>query len=558
MSWDRLPLEIYVSIFKNLDFWDRKPLSLVCRQWNAAVYSRSLCRNLCIELSRGDWVREATGRTYEEVKLVDEGVVQETERDYRVVYVKWCKESDPEVLGSIDRLLRELDEKCLLEGMIVDAPLGQSLIEFFGTHADLLGRIRKLQMCTEATENTSNQQLVVRMDKLEALTWRDIVMNNQVQIRKPVFLVDAPNLKSAVLKFGDCDSDVGIVWHNGLMELERGGSLKILKMHLNGSMWQDFFLNRLETLEHLSIILQKTSMTARDWDSMFANLPNLKNLQLVNVNDFILEAIHQHCQQLKVLRLEKVDLTVGFLSVDRMFPKLEHLQLESGNIRSNRNLVVPALKRLEWSGVKNLDNLSLTVIAPNLRSLKQSKYGHSDFIVSCCPLLEELQLDLFASDIPEHFFQSLPRLRQLSIRISSACPALERVLPNFRNIEEFTLITYNAPLQCDILLASMFKHCERVTSLTMCGFNPNLELSFPVFAQIFRNRLLKSLKLFGLTIKGNSSPVQLPPDLAKFELRYVRVMDVAFGAYVFPPDGPFQVVCNKSDDCCCYFSKDCD
>lgn len=85
-----------------------------------------------------------------------------------------------------------------------------------------------------------------------------------------------------------------------------------------------------------------------------------------------------------------------------------------------------------------------------------------------------------------------------------------------------------------------------------------MELSFPVFAQIFRNRLLKSLKLFGLTIKGNSAPVQLPPDLAKFELRYIRVMDVAFGAYVFPPDGPFQVVCNKSDDCCCYFSKDCD
>lgn len=556
MSWDSLPLEIYEQIFKNLDFWDRKPLSLVCRRWNQAVFSRSLCRNLCIELSRGDW--GASGDS-EQVVVVDDEVVEASDRDYRVAYVKWCKDSNPEVLGSIDRVLSELDDKCALEGLIIDAPLGQMLSDFFRTHGDLLARIKKLQVSTEMTDSRlTMDRCVLKMDRLETLFWREVVTKDQGLNRKPLFMIDAPKLQSAVVRFGDSDSDSGIVWHNSFLELNRSVNLKALKVHLHPRMWNGFFEQRMDALEHLTISHKTQDLQVRDWDAMFSNMPNLKSIQMWEVNDIILEAINAHCPHLRVLLLDNVDLTGGFLSVNRVFPQLEHLRLESAKIQSNKTLHLPILKHLEWFNVKNQGDQMLTLAAPMLRTLRQSKQGVPDFVLTSKSPLEKLQLDLYASDIPGHFFQPFPNMRELSIRVSSACPALDRMIPNFRNITEFVLIAYNAPLQCDQMLNQMFNSCDRVTSLTLCGFNPNLELSFPVFAQIFRNRNLKSLKLFGLTITGNSFPLQLPPELETFELRNVKVMDIAFGAYVFPPDEPFRVVCNKSDDYCCYFSKDCD
>lgn len=73
----------------------------------------------------------------------------------------------------------------------------------------------------------------------------------------------------------------------------------------------------------------------------------------------------------------------------------------------------------------------------------------------------------------------------------------------------------------------------------------------------FTYPLFQSLKLFGLTVTGNSFPVQIHPGLETFELRQVKVMDVAFGAYVFPSDDS-RVVCLKSDECCSYSSSDCE
>ncbi|XP_055523351.1 uncharacterized protein LOC129717467 [Wyeomyia smithii] len=564
MSWDQLPFEIYVNIFKNLNFWDRKPLSLVCRRWNEAVFSRSLCRSLCIELSRGDWSTAGAGGDIEKVRVVDDAVVEASERDYRVVYVKWCKDSNPALLVSIDRLLRELQDKCQLEGMIIDAPLGPQLVNFFRTHGELLTRVRKLQVSTECTDSRLRlDRCWLRMDQLESLFWREIVPNDQLEGQRPLILLDAPNLTSAIVRFGDSDSDHGIMWHSSFLELDRSCRLNSLKIHLHSRMWEKFFEQQLNCLQELTLFHKTTNLEARDWNGIFANMSNLKLIQLWEVNDTIVEAIHRCCSSLRVLLLENIDLTGRFLSTDRIFPHLEHLRLESGKIRSSGTLCLPLLQQLEWFNVKNQDGHTLAIFAPNLRILGQAKYGAPDFTLFSNNVppaaLEKLQLDLYASDIPDHLLaRSFPLLRELNVRVSSARPELDRVMPNFRNITEFTMIAYNAPLQCDALLNQMFKHCEHVTALTLCGFNPNLELSFPVFAQIFRNRNLKSLKMFGLTITGHSCPVSLPPGLNQFDLRYVKVMDVAFGAYVFPPDGPFPVICNKTDEFCCYFSKDCD
>lgn len=556
MSWDSLPLELYEHIFKNLDFWDRKPMSLVCRRWNQAVFSRSLSRNLCIEVSRGDW---GPSGDKEQVVVVDEAVVEASERDYRVAYVKWCKDSSPEVMASINRMVRELDEKCLLEGLIIDAPLGQMLSDFFRTHGELLARIRKLQVSTETMDSRlMADRCVLKMDQLETLFWREIVSSDHLQNKRPLFVIEAPKLHSAVVRFGDSDSDRGVAWHNGFMELSQTPSLKALKVHLHPRMWNHFFEQRLDALEHLTISHKTQDLQSRDWDCMFSNMPNLKSIQMWEADDIILEAINQNCHQLRELLLDNVDLTGGFLSIDRTFPLLEHLRLETAKIQSNRTLHLPVLKHLEWFNIKNQNDHMLTLAAPMLRNLRQSKNGASDFILSTKSPLEKLQLDLYASDIPGHFFQPYANARELSLRVSSARPDLDRMIPHFRNINEFVLIAYNAPLQCDQMMNEMFKSCNNVTAITLCGFNPNLELSFPVFAQIFRNRNLKSLKLFGLTITGNSCPVQLPPELEIFELRQVKVMDVAFGAYVFPPDEPHRVVCIKSEDCCSYSSKDCD
>ncbi|XP_058819731.1 uncharacterized protein LOC131682347 [Topomyia yanbarensis] len=562
MSWDRLPFEIYVHIFKNLNFWDRKPLSLVCQRWNEVIFSRALCRNLCIELSRGDWSKNSNGGDdIENVRVLDEGVVETSHRDYRVVYVKWCKDSSSSVFNSIDRLLRGLSDKFQLEGMIIDAPLGQHLANFFRTHGDLLARIRKLQVLTECTESRLRlDRCMLKMDRLETLFWREIVPNDQLELYRPWMVLQAPNLQSAVVRLGDSDTDHGIMWHNCFLELDQCSNLNSLNIHLHARMWERFFEQQLSSLEQLTLRHKTPNLEIRDWNVMFRNMPNLKSLQMWDVNDAILEAINRHCNQLKVLLLDKVNLTRQFLLTDRVFPCLEHLRLESGEIRSNRTLCLPVLQNLEWFNVTNQDNQILNIFAPNLRYLRQAKHGQSDFILTHCvpSCLEKLQLDLYASNIPDHLFRPFPNMRDFSVRISSARPDLDRIVPNVKNINEFTLIAYNAPLQCDAMLGQMFKHCEQITSLTLCGFNPNLELSFPVFAQIFRNRNLKYLKMFGLTITGHSFPLQLPPDLDKFDLRYIKVMDVAFGAYVFPPDGPFQIVCNKTEEFCCYFSKDCD
>nr|XP_029734192.1 uncharacterized protein LOC115269547 [Aedes albopictus] len=555
MSWDCLPLELLEHIFQNLDFDERKPLSLVCRRWNQAVYSRPLCRSLCIELSRGVWEQ---GGVAEQVTVVDDAVVEASERDYRTVYVKWCRDTSEEVLTSISRLLGVLDEKCLLEGLIIDAPLGQGLCDFFRTHSELLARIRKLQVSTGTKDNGLKADVcVLKMDQLETLFWREIVSGVHVHNKEPLFVIDAPKLHTAIVKFGDSDLDRRIAWHNGFMELGQCASLKTLKVHLHPQMWNSFFKQSLEALEDLTIYHRVEDEYARDWDSMFSNMPNLASLRMRKVNDVILNAINRHCLQLRVLLLDNVDLTDGFLSVDRIFPRLEHLRLETAEIHSNKTLYLPVLKDLEWFNVKNQSDQSLTLAAPMLRTLRQTRDEAPDFILTTKSPLEKLQLDLHESDIPEHFFQPFPNMRELSIRVSSACPELDRMIPHFRNITEFVLIAYNAPLQCDQLLNEMLKHCNNVTSMTLCGFSPNLELSFPVFAQIFRNPKLKSLKLFGLTVTGNSFPVQIHPGLETFELRQVKVMDVAFGAYVFPSDDS-RVVCLKSDECCSYSSSDCE
>ncbi|XP_058443622.1 uncharacterized protein LOC131425614 [Malaya genurostris] len=560
MSWDRLPFEIYVQIFKNLNFWDRKPLSLVCHRWNEVIFSRALCRNLCIELSRGDWSGNGVDGI-EKVRVVDEGVVEASHRDYRVVYVKWCKDSSPAVFQSIDRLLRGLNNKKQLEGMIIDAPLGQQLTVFFRTHCDLLARIRKLQVSTECTDcRLRLDPCLLRMEQLETLYWREIVPNDQLEVQRPWLVLEAPMLQSAIVRFGDSDSDQGLMWHSSFIELDQSFSLKTLKIHLHSRMWERFFEQKLSSLEQLTLCHKTPNLEARDWNLMFANMPNLKKIQMWEVTDDIMEAINRHCLFLQNLLLDKVNLTRQFLSTDRIFPCLEHLRLESGEIRSNRTLCLPALQNFEWFNVKNQENHTLNIFAPNLRNLRQAKYGQPDFVLtqnapSC---LEKLQLDLYASNIPEHLFRPFPQLREFSVRVSSARPDLDRIMPNLKNINEYTLIAYNAPLHCDAMLNQMFKHCGQITALTLCGFNPNLELSFPVFAQIFRNRNLKYLKMFGLNVMGNSFPLQLPPELDTFDLRYVKIMDVAFGAYVFPPDGPFRIVCNKTEECCCYFSKDCD
>ncbi|XP_062542746.1 uncharacterized protein LOC134210617 [Armigeres subalbatus] len=555
MSWESLPLELYEHIFKNLNFWDRKPLSLVCRRWNQVVFSRSLCRQLCIELSRGDW---GPSGDKEQVVLVDEAVVKESERDYRVAYVKWCTDSGPEVLRSISRLLRKLEGKCLLEGLIIDAPLGQMMSDFLHTHGELLTRIRKLQVSTETIDNRLlMERCVLKMGQLETLFWREVSSHDFLQNESPLIVIEAPKLHSAVVKFGDSDSGRGAVWHNSVMELRDSACLKALKVHLHQRMWNRFFEQKLETLEHLTIAHKTQDLRSRDWNAVFCNMPNLKSIQMWEANDAILEAINRHCRKLRVLLLENADI-IGFLLEDRHFPLLEHLRLETAKIQSNKTLHLPILKHLEWFNVVNQNNQTLILAAPMLRSIRQSRNGASDFTLSCKPPLEKLQLDLYASDIPGHFFQPFPNMQELSIRVSSARPDLDRMIPYFRSIKEFTLIAYNAPLQCDQMLNEIFKNCNDVKAMTLCGFNPNLELSFPVFAQIFRNRNLKSLKMFGLTITGKSFPLQLPPELETFELRHVKVMDVAFGAYVFSPDEPHRVICIKSENCCSYSSKDCD
>ncbi|XP_055603453.1 uncharacterized protein LOC129751772 [Uranotaenia lowii] len=561
MSWDRLPLEIYVHIFRNLDFWDRKPLSLVCRRWNEAIFSRSLCKNLCLELSRGYWSLEECGiGSDEQVRIVDHGVVEASDRDYRVVYVKWCRDSSQGELLAIDRLLMELDDKCQLEGVILDAPLGQHLSNFFNTHSELLGRVRKLQVSTECLNNRLQaDRCRLKMGRLETLVWREVVSGDQLQNQKPLFLLEAPNLKSAIVRFGDSDSEHGLYWHSCFLELERSINLKALKIHLDSRMWNRFFDQKLSALEHLTIFHKVHNLRERDWNVLFSNMTNLKSLQMWEVNDAVLEAINCHCPLLKVLSLENVDLTGGFLSADRIFPQLEHIRLEFGKIVSNKTLYFPILKHLEWFNVKNQERNTLSIHAPMLKTLRQAKYGQPDFTLVQGELsLEKIQLDLYASDIPDHFTRRFPQLKDLSVRISSSRPDLDIVFPNFRNMTEFVLITYNAPLQCDSMMNQMFKNCEQITSLTLCGFNPNLELSFPVFAHIFRMQKLKTLKMFGLSITGSSFPIQFPPALERFEIRYLKLMDVAFGAYVFPPDGPFHVICNKSEEFCCYFSKDCD
>ncbi|XP_062542815.1 uncharacterized protein LOC134210654 [Armigeres subalbatus] len=555
MAWDGLPLELYERIFRSLNFSERKPLSLVCRRWNQAVFSRSLCRSLCIELSRGEW-DPSEGK--ERVVLVDDAVIEASERDYRVVYVKWCRDSSAEVLTSINRLLAELDAKCLLEGLIIDAPLGPTLCDFIQTHGELFARIQKLQVSTEKKDRESIAgQLTLKMDQLETLYWREIAPNGHQRHKEPIFVLNAPKLHSAVVKFGDSDSERRIAWHNSFMELDQCSSLKTLKVHLHPRMWTRFFKQRLDALEDITLFI-RWRKNCLDWDGMFANMPNLKSIQMRRVNDLILRAINRHCPQLRILLLDNVDLTGRFLSADRTFPQLEHFRLETAEIQSDKTLYLPNLKHLEWFNVKNQSDQSLTLAAPMLRTLRQSRDEASDFILTSKSPLEKLQLDLHESDIPEHFFQPFPNMRELSIRVSSGRPELNRMIPYFRNITEFVLIAYNAPLQCDQMLTGMFKNCNNISAMTLCGFNPNLELSFPVFAQIFSSRNLKVLKMYGLNVTGNSFPLLILPGLKNFELRQVKVMDVAFGAYVFPPDESHRVVCRQSDDCCSYSSKDCD
>lgn len=235
--------------------------------------------------------------------------------------MKWCKDSSPEVLTSINRMLRELDEKCLLEGLIIDAPLGQMLSDFFRTHGELLARIRKLQVSTDTMDSRLiADRCVLKMDQLETLFWRELVSTDYLQNKRPLFVIEAPKLHSAVVRFGDSDSDRGVAWHNGFMELAQTSSLKALKMHLHPRMWNRFFEQKLDAMEHLTISHKAQDLQTRDWDCMFSNMPNLKSIQMWEADDAMLEAIHRHCLQLRVLLLDNVDLTRGFLSVDRVFP----------------------------------------------------------------------------------------------------------------------------------------------------------------------------------------------------------------------------------------------
>lgn len=478
-----------MHIFKHLDFWDRKPLSLVCHRWNQAVFSKSLCKNLCLELSRGEWSHRLEK---EDVRVVDDSVVRASQRNYQMVYVKWCDHSTADVLATIDRLLHELDQKCELEGMIIDAPLGQQLADFFDAHANLFMRIRKLQVSVESTENRLQiSRCELRMGRLETLFWREIITKDQPHLERPIFSMQAPNLQSMVVKLADSDSDNGNIWHSCLLEVDQNYRLRILRVHLHWIMWEQFFEQKLHTLDDLTIFHKFDNLAVRNWDVIFANMPNLRTIRISMVNDAVMNAIHRHCSKVEVLILDHVDLTNSFWSTDRAFPNVMHLRLDAGQIKSDRALLLPMLHHLEWFNVKNQDDHCLKIFAPVLSMLRQARYGSSDFALLNTPPLGKLQLDLYASDIPDHFFRPYPTMQELSIRISSARPDLDRVILNFKHITKFILITYNAPLQCDAMLNEIFKHCESVTSLTLCGFNPNLELSFPVFGQIFRNRNLR-------------------------------------------------------------------
>ncbi|XP_055637770.1 uncharacterized protein LOC129776245 isoform X2 [Toxorhynchites rutilus septentrionalis] len=461
------------------------------------------------------------------------------------------------MLNTIDKLLLELDQKCQLEDMIIDAPIGQQLADFFNTHASLFMRIRKLHVSVESNEiRLQITRCDLRMGRLETLFWREIITKDQPHLERPIFSLQAPNLQSVAVKLADSDSDNGNVWHSSLLEIDQCYRLRKLRVHLHWIMWESFFEQNLHTMENLTIFHKFDNLPVRSWDDIFSRMPNLKMIRISLANDAIMTAINRHCSKLETLLLDQVELTSSFWSTDRAFPNLVHLRIDAGQIRSDKALLLPVLHHLEWFNVQNQDNHCLKIFAPVLSMLRQARYVPSDFMLLTTPPLCKLQLDLYASNIPDHFFRPYPTMQELSFRVSSCRPDLDRVLGNFKHITKFILIAYNAQLQCDAMLNEMFKHCESITSLTLCGFNPNLQLSFPVFAQIFRNRNLRFLKLYGLNIAGKSSPLQPPPLLAKFEMRYIKVMDVALGAYVFSPDGPFRVVCKRTDEFCCYFTKD--
>ncbi|XP_062555502.1 uncharacterized protein LOC134220459 [Armigeres subalbatus] len=541
MAWDSLPLEIYQHIFRNLSFFERKPLSLVCRRWNQAVFSRLLSPRLCIFLSEAMWLMD------DRICLVDAEVIEASERDYPVVYVKWRSDSSAEKVASINRMLTELDKKCFLEELIVTAPL-EALYDFFQAHQQLLTKIKRLQVYTakEDTEPIADR-CTLKMDQLEVLHW-DELTSGHARNDDPIFVINAPKLHSAVVEYNYYNS-----WPNSCMELSQYASLKKFHVHLYPEMRTGFFEKRSDALEEIT--LENNEKLSWDWDRIFSNMPNLKSINMTSVDNDILCAIIRHCPQLRTFICRNVDLTGQILSVAGIFPQLQHFELKFAQIHSTRPLYLPNLKYFQLLHIENYNEQPFILDTPMLHTLRLCALKESDVIVAPKTSLKYLWLEIGNTGIPEHYFQPFPCLRKLDIFDYSWRSDLVRLMPYVAKITEFNLSVDLG--QGDPVLIAISKYCNNLSAMNLCGIgNLGLELSFPVFAQIFSKLNLKSLSVTRLTVTGNSFRLHILPGLKNLEFIEVKIMDVAFGADVFSSDESDRLVYDEHNDGYSYWSTD--
>ncbi|XP_055622016.1 uncharacterized protein LOC129765625 [Toxorhynchites rutilus septentrionalis] len=465
MAFNQLSLDALVYLFKQLEPQDRLRCSEVCRSWNEAFST--------VAVLRRDFILKIHSHNAGDIR----NMLEHSSRRYRQFKADLRVESGDGVIECLAEVAHQEDIQYLwLIGEPEPIQRGMQSISF-GSVVEL--KLEFLKEKRRWMQLTTEEIVLENLKRFHCIQLQGMNTANETAIH-----LVAPNLEEAIIvlkgqeKFYKCEFP--------LVELEACSKLRHLEIDLKGLTWETFFGLERPLLERL-VIRQIVDNDHRDWNTLFANMPNLRSLEISGPHDY------RDC--FRACYFYDDGVNIGGLKAHA----LERMHIRNIHIRGTGTLQCASLKELTLTDVM-VENGNLTLVAPVLARLTMRQCTYSLLRVHTGNLLEFIEMDCFENQCQEikTFFDSLENLRELKLYIDREAkiivyefgnlPSLERLELQFyvdSNLDDFAALSRAIGINCPVIEKFVFQKKQ------FCPFN----LKYTVFAQMYRMRKWQPLEI---------------------------------------------------------------
>ncbi|XP_065090389.1 uncharacterized protein LOC135711463 [Ochlerotatus camptorhynchus] len=493
MDWALLPLELLEAIFQQLCFKDRLQCSLVCHNWNQALFE-------CPTLARSIVFSIGPARSEHLQK-----VIPMSERNYRQLAITlsdgWNRETNDCLKQAVQRwnigFISLVGEPNLVR-------------DCFQWNGHLFNSITELNL--EFTLNRAWPAVEVReveLSQLKKMHYLQVYTGSTKVNCQFRFIV--PKMEDVSVVLDSLANEEAMYWEDPLIELTGCVNVRSVEIDLNGTMWESFFAIHKPHMERLIIRRAIDEYQSRDWDCQFTNMPNLRHVEFTFANNDMLACLNRHCKRVERLQINGFCLDDGNFVSSMQFPLLRNLHMDgwfNGSLFSNElTLRLDNLEELTWKYVELAPvQDTFTLITPKLKRLTLRGCEYVRFHLDIGNRLVSLDMDYYGVQMAAPMFLDyLDNLQHLILHINGRSSMLVQKMCHIPHVKRLEVVcsTESHGYDCNALLESMSQNFLELEEFVLRNEHENqLSIDYGQYVRLSQLRQLKTLTLQYITIRN--------------------------------------------------------